>query len=46
MLNLFEMLILRSCLQQEIADGALGEGGANKIGRLGLNDLIFLFTGN
>jgi len=32
--------------KQEIADGALGEGGANKIGRLGLNDLIFLFTGN
>jgi len=32
--------------KQSIADGALGEGGASKLGRLGLNDLIFLFTGN
>jgi SNF2 family DNA or RNA helicase len=31
--------------KQQIADGALGEGGAEKLGRLDLQDMMFLFRG-
>ncbi|KAI8340055.1 SNF2 family N-terminal domain-containing protein [Chlamydoabsidia padenii] len=32
--------------KQAIADGAYGEGGAEKIGRLDLQDMLFLFRGD
>lgn len=31
--------------KQQIADGALGEGGAEKLGRLDLQDMLYLFRG-
>ncbi|KAI9498457.1 SNF2 family N-terminal domain-containing protein [Zychaea mexicana] len=32
--------------KQALADGALGEGGAEKLGRLGLDELLYLFRGS